>query len=407
VTVTSSDGAVARVDDAVMIAAGQRTATVPIATGVAGVAVLTLRAGDIVREITVVVGTPPAGLVPPIVAKPVGVSVIPPPSLGFVFTPVTSARSVTVSLVDAPAAAATPVTVTSSNPSVAQVTAEVGIAAGERGATVPIASGQAGVAVLTLRAGGVVREITVVVGTPPAGLVPPIVAKPVGVSVIPPPSLGSVFASPSASPSVVVAFLPASAAQATAVEVTSSNPAVATVSGPVSVAAGQRSVSLPITTGQQGVATLTLRAGEVVREITVVVGTPPAGFAPPALAAPVGVSVRPLASIGQVVAPVAAASQIGLPLLGAPASNPTPVAIATTDATVARVDGSVTIPSGSAVATFTITTGAQGVATLTLEVGGQQVELTVVVGTPARAPAVVARPIGVCVGQVVNAVCVP
>jgi hypothetical protein len=117
--------------------------------------------------------------------------------------------------------------------------------------------------------------------------------------------------------------------------------------------------------------------------------------------------VVPLASIGQVATPVATNPHVGLPLLAAPAPNPTPVAITTSDAAVARVDGPVTIPTGSRVADVTITTGTQGVAVLTLEVDGRQLQLTVVVGTPASAPAVVARPVGVCVGQMVNGVCVP
>ena len=46
-----------------------------IATGTQGIAFLTMTAGAEVRELTVIVGTPPPATVPPVVAPPVQIDV--------------------------------------------------------------------------------------------------------------------------------------------------------------------------------------------------------------------------------------------------------------------------------------------------------------------------------------------
>jgi hypothetical protein len=78
----------------------------------------------------------------------------------------------------------------------------------------------------------------------------------------------------------------------TTVTVTSSNPNVAMVNGPVVVAPGSRSAALTTLTGIQGVATLTLRAGNDVAQLVVVVGTPPASLLPVITAPIVGVEKK-------------------------------------------------------------------------------------------------------------------
>ena len=73
------------------------------------------------------------------------------------------------------------------------------------------------------------------------------------------------------------------------------------------------------------------------------------------------------------------------------------VTIATSNPNVASAPAVVTIPAGQVAATFGVSTGAQGVATLTIEVDGEKRDLTVVVGTPpaGMVPAIVAPVVGI------------
>jgi hypothetical protein len=302
VAVTSSDPAVADVLGQVVIPAGEQT--------------LTLRAGEEVRELTVFVGAPPAGRIPPIVARPVGVVVLVAPSVGQAIAAENSEQTVTVRLLSEPAAEETPVAVTSSDPAVADVLGQVVIPAGEQVATLTIKTGMAdvlgqvvipageqvatltiktgtaGEATLTLRAGTEVRQLTVFVGAPPAGRIPPIVARPVGVVVLAAPSVGQAITAENSQQSLTVRLLSSPAAEETPVAVTSSDPAVADVIGQVVIPAGEQVATLTIETGEAGEATLTLRAGEEVRELTVFVGIPPPGRVPPIVAPIVGIEVE-------------------------------------------------------------------------------------------------------------------
>jgi hypothetical protein len=108
---------------------------------------------------------------------------IPQQQLGSVFSGIGAQSSVNLTLLSTPAASSVPVVVTSSDPNVATVNGDVVIAAGSRIASLTIATGAQGVATLTLRHGGELAQIHVVVGTPPASHLPLIVAPIVGVSV--------------------------------------------------------------------------------------------------------------------------------------------------------------------------------------------------------------------------------
>jgi hypothetical protein len=399
VTVTSSDPAVATVVGAVVVRAGSQTATLTITTGTAGTALLTLRAGTEVRGLTVIVGTPPPGTVPPVVAPPVEVTVLRPTSLGQLVAPVSGRQALTVPLLLTPAAVDTPVTVTSSDPAVATVVGTVVVRAGSQTATLTITTGTAGTALLTLRAGTEVRGLTVIVGTPPAGSVPPIVAPPVEVTVLRPTSLGQLVAPVSGQQALTVPLLPTPAAVDTPVTVTSSDPAVATVVGTVVVRAGSQTATLTITTGTAGTALLTLRAGTEVRGLTVIVGTPPPGTVPPIVASPVGVVVLPAASAGRLMVPGSGQQTLTMPLLPTPAAVDTPVTVTSSDPAVATVLGAVVVRAGSQTATLTITTGMRGVAFLRMAAGAEVRELTVIVGTPpaGSVPPILAPAAGVVV----------
>src|SRR5206468_3362610 len=214
---------------------------------------------------------------------------------------------------------------------------------------------------LTLRAGTEVRGLTVIVGPPPAGSVPPIIAPPAGVAVLPAPSAGQLGRATCSERMLTVPLLPTPATDDKPVTVTSTDPAVATVLGAVVVRAGSQTATLTITTGTAGTALLTLQAGSQVRGLTVIVGPPPAGSVPPIIAPPAGVVVLPAPSAGQLIVPGSGQQTLTVPLLPTPATADTPVTVRSSDPAIASVVGSVVIPAGSQVATMTIATGTQGI----------------------------------------------
>ncbi len=81
-----------------VIRAGATAATVTITTVADGTATLILRGGDVIRAVTIFVGTPPAGSTPLLVAAPVGVSLAALPTLGRAFAPIGASRALTVRL---------------------------------------------------------------------------------------------------------------------------------------------------------------------------------------------------------------------------------------------------------------------------------------------------------------------
>jgi hypothetical protein len=198
----------------------------------------------------------------------------------------------TLQLVSSPVAANTPVTVTSSDPGIAAVLDPVTIATGARVANVRIVTGAQGTATLTFQAGGEGRQLTIVVGTPEAGTEPPVIASPVGVVLSDERRLGTVFTGAGGHPNLNVTALSAAATSATVVTVSSSNPNIASVQEPVVVPAGSRIAAINILPGIDGVATLTLRAGNDVAQILVVVGPPPASLLPLITAPIVGVEKK-------------------------------------------------------------------------------------------------------------------
>jgi hypothetical protein len=404
VALASSDPAVASVPASLVIPAGERFLEIPVATGRAGTAALTLRADGVAREVTVYVGTPPADAVPAVVTPlPVGVNVRPPLSLGTVFAALSSSQ--TVSLPFLPEAAAVPVVVSiaSSDPTVAGVPATVTIPAGQTTVQIPIVTGgSAGSATLTLQGGGIIRVLTVFAGQVPADQIPPAVSQAVGVQVLPPLSLGTVFTPVAGVQAVRLVLFDAPVASPVTVQLASSDPAVASVPAQVVVNAGERVAEVPVTSGgTPGEATITLNAGSLARQLTVIVGPPPADRVPPAVAPPVGVGVLPLAAVAHVAVPtVGAAPVVAVQLVNVPAAVDRTVTVSSSDPAVATVAGAVVLRAGERVATFNIVTGQAGVAVLRLEFDGETRELVVVVGTvpPDRIPAVTAPVVGVRVG---------
>jgi hypothetical protein len=410
VTVTSSNANVATAT-ATAIQPGQQTTTLTIDGLADGIAVLTVRAGDDVRSFTVFVGAPPANLTPLALAMPTGVSISRPPSIGQVLTAAGRTSVVTVQALAAPLAGTTPlaVSVSSSNPAIATATASP-VEPGTQVTTVTITALADGATELTLRAGTDVRSLTVFVGAPPAGQTPIVLALPTGVSVTRLPFIGAAFAPTGTTLSLGVLLLQTPAATPINVTVTSSNPAVVTVNGgSATIPVGSQMVTLNLTTGAAGTATLTLEAGTLRRELKIVVGSAPTpDNSPIVVAPPTGVSVVPLPQLGRVmVAPGAAVNAtLGVQLLTTARATDTSVTITTSDPAIATTTGgastTVVIPAGSLVAPLgLLTTGTQGAALLRFEFDGTARDLVVVVGNPpaSQIPAVTAPVIGVRIDQ--------
>jgi hypothetical protein len=254
-----------------------------------------LRAGAEGRELRVIVGPVPSNRTPPIVAPPVGLTVQSIfPSAGQLALPASATRTISLRLLAAPAAAATPVTVTSSNPAIATAVGPVEIPAGSTDAALTLATGAAGETVLLLRAGAEGRELRVIVGPVPSNRTPPIVAPPVGLSVQSIfPSAGQLALPASATRTISLRLLAAPAAGTTPVSVTSSDSGVAAVVGAVEIPAGSTDAELTLTTGAaNGEAVLVLRAGAEGRELRVIVGPVASNRTAPVLAPPIGVQVE-------------------------------------------------------------------------------------------------------------------
>jgi hypothetical protein len=138
----------------------------------------------------------------------------------------------------------------------------------------------------------------------------------------------------------------------------------------------------------------------VQQQLSVVVGAAAAGQVPAVVAAPVGVRTLALPSVGLVVVPPTSTEALTLRLLPQPAAMPTAVTIVSSapDVVTATADGG--IAAGSQTAQVTLTTLNAGQAVLTFQAGAVQQQLSVVVGAAAagQVPAVVAAPVGVCLG---------
>jgi hypothetical protein len=189
--VTTSDASVASVNPAVVVRAGEQNVSLEITTGSGGTATLTLEAAGVRREFTIVVGSDPTpSTTPVIVAAPVGVSVIPNPSMGRVFGQpgTTSVAALGIPLLNAPVGTPTVVTVTSSNTAVATLgdgaTATGTVNAGEQVLQLQVVvSGTEGAALLTLEFDGQRRELIIIVGNPPASEIPAVTAPVVGIRI--------------------------------------------------------------------------------------------------------------------------------------------------------------------------------------------------------------------------------
>jgi hypothetical protein len=419
ISLTTSNASVA-VDGSAVLRAGQTAIDLPVVACVACPSDPAVRAGAAVGNAAIVaasargiaiaiasVSDPLVGTSLTAQAAPAGLAIALPPSAGQLVIAAGRQSSSVVTLLPVPATSDVAVSITSSNPAIATATATA-IHAGTQVTTLSLVSGVEGTAVLTVRAGDVVRSITVIVGTPAANQTPIALAPAVGASVPSPPFAGQAFAPMGRAVTLGLVMLPAPAASPRSVTVTSSDPAVVQVAAPsVTIAAGSRIASIEIVTGSGGRATLTMMMDGERRDFTVVVGAAPSPGGVPVAAAPsVGVSVVPSPGVGRVVAPAGSASTatLGVQLLRTPRAANVAVTVTSSNPQVVTLSGGATmslaIAAGSVVLPTTIgTSGSEGAALLTFEFEGQRMDLVVVVGSPpaSQLPAVVAPIVGVLV----------
>jgi hypothetical protein len=329
-----------------------------------------------------------------VVAPPVGTRVPVPPSAGEIYMDANSAQPVSIPLLDAPAGTDTLVMLVSSDATIADVPVAVVIPAGAIDVNFTVLGGNAGTALLTLRAGNVVRSLTVIVDTPSAGTRVPAAAGPVGVHVLTPPSAGEIYMDAAGAQPVSIPFLDTPAGTEILVTLVSSDATIADVPATAVIPVGATDVNFTVLGGNAGTALLTLRAGNVVRSLTVIVDTPSAGARVPAVARPVGVDALALPSVGQVAVPVTDLKALSIELLANPATTAVTVTFSTADGAIAdTLEAQATIPIGGQSVDFSVISGLAGETTLTLNFDGESRELTVQVGT--SAPAVIAPPVGV------------
>jgi hypothetical protein len=340
-------------------------------------------------------------------AAPAGLGISLPASAGHVFASAAQTSTLSVRVASVPHAGTSPleVSVTSSNPAVATATASA-LQPGEQTVTLTIHAHANGIAVLTLRVGTEVRSFTIFVGPPPLDATPLVLAQPVGIAIPLPPSVGQVLtASGRVSTVTIQALSTPLAGGPLAVTVTSSNPAIATAVA-TAVQTGSQTTTLTITAIGDGFVSLTLRAGNEVRSLGVFVGPPPPGQAPLVFASPVGVSVAGLPFIGAAFAPAGSPISLGILLFQQPVAAAVTVTVTSSNPSIVTVNSPSTVVSaGTRMVPLSLTTGAAGTATITLEAAGVRREFTVVVGsgpTPGNSAVIAAPPVGVSVVPLSN-----
>jgi hypothetical protein len=189
VQIASSNPAIATAT-ATPVEPGSQLSTITLTTLADGFASFTIRAGTETRSLGVFVGPPAPNVTPLVLANAVGVSLPATSHVGRVLVRpgATLTASLGVQLLTAARTSATAVTITSSNTAIAGLaggaTATATIPAGGLSASFDLfATGTQGAAILRFEFDGIVRELLIVVGDPPASQVPAVTAPAIGVRV--------------------------------------------------------------------------------------------------------------------------------------------------------------------------------------------------------------------------------
>ncbi|MDJ0785391.1 MAG: carboxypeptidase regulatory-like domain-containing protein [Myxococcota bacterium] len=395
VLAATSDPSIVQVVAAAPVPAGGQVSFVELAAASAGQAHVDLQAGGQTWRLPVVVGVADPRARPPVLDQ-VGVRIARAPSVGQIVVPESGTSRVTLLLLSTPATGTIPVSVTSSDPAIADVTGSPAVAAGSQSVSLDIASGSQGVVRLTIRAGNVIRELEVIVGVPPAGALAPVLAQAVGARIPDARPLGSVLVPSGGTTSVDLTLLDLAAPSPLPLSVENDASGVVSVTAPAQIASGARGLTLTLTALQDGEARLTLRAGNTVRVLRVQVGSPAVGAVGPTLAPAVGAAIPEGGSMGTVYLGVGTGGGVRLRLLDAPAPAPVSVLISSSDPQVATANAQRFVQTGSRDLNLPITGRGPGQAILTLRFGSEVRTLSVQVGPPppGEVPPVLAPAVG-------------
>lgn len=182
------------------------------------------------------------------------------------------------------------------------------------------------------------------------------------------------FTPPNAAPAGTVTgtvTLNAASGGGTAITLSSDTPQVAAVPGSITIPAGQTSGSFNVTTGNAGTATITASLEGSPGQTAVLAVTPILALA--------ALALNPSSVM-------AGESATGTVTLTGPAPNGgASIALASTDPQVATVQSSITIVPGGSSASFTVTAGAVGNATISATLTGSPVQTAGLTVTPAPA----------------------
>ncbi len=182
--------------------------------------------------------------------------------------------------------------------------------------------------------------------------------------------------------------------------ITSSDPSVASIAGPVVIPAGSTDATFAITTGAAGSAIVTLVAGNEGRELRVISGAPSAENTPPVFAPPIGLAVMEAGTAGTLFLDPGDTKTFDLTLLAFPSLFDLPVSAVSQGPSVATVSPAAqVIPTGESRITLSVTATAAGNAETRIDLlfGVDRRTLRVLVGVPdaADAPVTVAPPVGI------------
>ena len=399
VVTTNSDVSIVGLAAPVVIPAGSTVANVSLSGLAAGQATIQFHLGNGLIDMPVIVGGSSATTPSGVSSQPLGISIQPPVFVGGVVVPESSSRTVSLSIIGEPAVTPLPVTLVSSDPAIVSVPADATIPAGSQSITLDITSGNAGVAELTITIDGQTYIVQIIVGSPPAGFASGVASQSVGISIQPPVFIGGVVVPEFSGRTVSLVILGESAVTSLPVTLISSDPAIVSVPADGTILAGSQALTLDITTGNAGVAELTITIEGETYIVQIIVGPPPAGFASGVASQPVGISIQPPLFIGGVVLPESSSHSVSLGILGEPAFTALPATLVSSDPAIVSVPTDATIPAGSQSITLDITSGIAGVAELTIVVDGQTYVVQIIVGPPPAgfASGVVSQPVGISI----------
>jgi hypothetical protein len=186
------------------------------------------------------------------------------------------------------------------------------------------------------------------------------------------------------------------------VEVLSHAVEIVDVPDRVTIAAGSRTASVSLRIKAVGEAVLWLKVGDTINRLRLVVGEPveavPRFFSGVASGS-MGLSVTAMPSLGPIHMPRTGSYTITVPLLSAPVSQETRVAVSSPTPAIIECKDDVSIAEGSQMATLALTAKGKGEGEIILTAGKEVYRVPIIVGEVETAlpPAAASQPVGMSV----------